>query len=117
MIRSSCWLTAILAIGPAASPYRSGCVNIAVAKEGKPRRHAQVEYELRKGDPAWFSKVIIAAGAGVSAAPARSALTAPAPPICVQPLLTDLSAELEPLRSDFNRNASSTRLLLILSPS
>jgi hypothetical protein len=44
-------------------------------------------------------------------------LTASAPPTCAQPLLTELSPELEPLRSDFNPNASSIRLLLILSPS
>jgi copper chaperone CopZ len=78
---------------------------------------AQVEYEPGKVDLAWLNEAIIAAPLVGSATPFRSVVTASGPPVCVQPLLTELSTEVEPLRSDFNRNASSTRLLLILSPS
>jgi copper chaperone CopZ len=91
-----------------------GVLNARVNFQGT---HAQVEYEPEKVDLAWFNEAIIAAPLVGSATPFRSVVTASGPPVCVQPLLTELSAEIEPLRSDFNCNASSTRLLLILSPS
>lgn len=72
----------------------------------------------RRVDPTRFTQVITEAGFRVASSnPTRGALTTPAPPNDAQRPLTELSADLEPLHVDFNRDASSTRLLLILSPS
>jgi hypothetical protein len=113
--RKNLWLTTTLVIGLVASPCRAGSVACDIAKE--PKRPAATLGDSRaRVVPARLSRVTTAAGC-LSSTPPRRALTTPAPPSGVQPPLTDLSAEVEPLRSDFNRNASSVRLLLILSPS
>jgi hypothetical protein len=113
--RNNLWLTTTLVIGLVASPSRPGSAACDIAIEPK-RPAATLGNSRARVIPARFSRVITAAGC-LSSTPSRRALTAPAPPSIVQPPLTDLSAEVEPLRSDFNRNASSVRLLLILSPS
>ena len=108
------WLITTLAIALVAPPCCPGSVECDVAKD-KPPAATSGDSTVR-AVPARFRGVITAAGYLSSTFP-RRALTTPAAPSIVQPPLTELSAEAEPLRSDFNRNASSIRLLLILSPS
>ena len=80
-------------------------------------KQAQVDYDPKKVNPARFTQVITDAGFKVATAgPTQGTLFAPAQN-GTQRHLTNLSADLEPLRGDFNRDVASTRLLLLLSPS
>jgi hypothetical protein len=112
--RSILWLLTTLLIGLVASLCCPACVACDVSKDKLPATTS--DSPRLRVVPARLSELITATGCASSNA-LRHARATPAPPSIVQPPLTELSAEVEPLREDFNRSASSIRLLLILSPS
>ena len=99
-------LAATLAIG------LSQVFGVSYVRASFQRNRAQIEYPRRETAAAPCPKfVTTAAFQKFPGAPSASQSRVEQTP------LTELTTDVEPLRTDFNRNASSTRLLLILSPS
>jgi len=109
--RSIFLLTATLVMGLWQAP------SALRAQRGLQRKGALVKHELWEIDSTFSAEVVTLASIQPSSSPIRGALSAWVAPAVVQPPLIELSPDIEPLRTDFNRSASSTRLLLILSPS
>jgi hypothetical protein len=91
--------------------------SVSLARASLLRNRARIEYQPREINPALLAEFVSAASAQVSSDPAHGASSGRVAATVGQPPLTELGTDLEPLRSDFNRNVSSTRLLLILSQS